>query len=353
MLAGFGLPHTASARTVDIAVYHTSLSRPGPGLLLRDILGGKDTQLDAVISVIHRANPDILLLLDIDYDLGLQALTALRDRIANAGTAYPFVFALPPNSGVATGLDLDRDGRLGGPRDAQAFGEFTGQGGMAILSKHPIRQDAVQTYTDLLWQDLPGALLFLDDDTPLLPPDVRAVQRLSTSGHWVVPVIVAQQDIWLLAFHAGPPVFSSFKDHNARRNHDEARFWETYLSGSFAPPPAARFVVIGGSNMDIHASAGRPEAMRNLLANPRLQDPRPKGFGQSSPSGGHRGDPALNTVRWPPPGPGNLRVDYILPSADWTVVGASVLWPPEDSPFAAIANHASRHALVMVTLALD
>ncbi len=334
-------------------MYHTSLARQGPGLLLRDILGGKDTQVDAVIAVINRANPDVLLLLDVDYDLGLQALTALRDRIADGGPRYPFMFALPPNSGISTGLDLDRDGRLGGPRDAQAFGQFAGQAGMALLSKYPIRDEAAQTYSHLLWQDLPEALLFLEKDEPLLAPDVLAVQRLSTAGHWIVPIEIGQQNIWVMAFHAGPPVFSGFADHNARRNHDEVRFWDLYLSGHFAPPPSRRFVLMGGSNMDIHISQGRLEAMRSLLANPRLQDPRPKGFATATQPAGYGGDPALNTVRWPPPGPGNLRTEYILPSADLTVLDASVLWPPKDNQFAAIAEHASRHALVMVRLAID
>jgi hypothetical protein len=67
---------------------------------------------------------------------------------------------------MATGLDLDGDGRLGGAADAQGFGEFTGQGGMAILSRHPI--GPVTDHSAFLWRDLPGQIM------PELPPeDVR------------------------------------------------------------------------------------------------------------------------------------------------------------------------------------
>ena len=344
------LPHPARAATLDIAVYHTSLSRAGPGLLLRDILRGKNAQVQAVTEIIAHAAPDILLLLDIDFDHDLLALKALRDKIGEAGPHYPHVFALRPNSGMATGLDLDRDGRHGGPRDAQGYGHFSGQGGMAILSRHPIRSDAVQDHSALLWRDLPGAMLSLPNGTALLTPEVLALQRLSQRGHWVVPFVVDGLDIWLLAFHAPPPVFDPFADHNARRNHDEAAFWTAYLDGRIATPPQKRFVILGGSNMDPEDSAGRPGAMRALLSDPRLQDPKPRGGGGQEPTMGHQGDPSLDTAQWPPPGPGNLRAEYILPSADLTVLEARVIWPDKDDPLAATAKRASRHFLVSVTL---
>jgi hypothetical protein len=343
-------PNIARAGTLDIAVYHTSLARPGPGLLLRDILKDEDVQVLAVTQIIAHAAADILLLLDIDYDHDLLAIKALRDKVSAAGVHYPHVFAMLPNTGMPTGLDLDRDRRRGGPRDAQGFGFFSGQGGMALLSKHPIRTNAVQDHSAMLWRDLPGALLSLPDGSPLLTADVSAGQRLSQTGAWVVPVTVADRDIWLMAFHATPPVFDPFADHNARRNHDEAAFWTHLLDGQFAPPATQPFVIAGGSNMDPNDSAGRPAAMRALLSDPRLQDPRPQGGGHHDPTPEHQGDPALDTARWPAPGPGNLRVEYILPSADLLVLDARVIWPDPDDPLLDVAVRASRHFLVSVTL---
>ena len=336
--------------TLDIALFHTSLARQGPGLLLRDIEGSKDPQVEAVVRVIANAAPDILLLLDVDYDHGLVTLKALRDKVANAGVEYAHIFALTPNTGMATGLDLDGDGRLGGPRDAQGYGQFAGQGGMAILSRYPALTEQVQDHSARLWRDMPDALLTLADGSPLMQPDVLARQRLSSTGHWVVPFNVQGQKIWLLAFHATPPVFDGPEDRNGRRNHDEARFWSLYLEGAFGPAPKERFVIIGDSNMDPDDSEGRPDAMRALLNDPRLSDPQPKGAGADAATPGQRGDPALDTVRWPDPGPGNFRVDYILPSADMTVRAASVYWPSPTDPMSATVQTASRHHLVSVTL---
>ena len=342
-------PAETRADSVSVGLFHTSLARQGPGLLLRDIRGGQDPQVAAVAKVIGTTAPDILLLLDVDFDHGLVTLAALRDRITAEGVTYPHLFALAPNSGIATGLDLDGDGRLGGPRDAQGYGQFAGQGGMAILSRYPVRTDLVQDHSALLWRDLPQALLTLPDGSPVLGDDARAVQRLSSTGHWVVPIEVQGRNLWLLAFHATPPVFDGPEDRNGRRNHDEVRFWSLYLDGVFGPAPKDRFVIIGDSNMDIADSEGRPEAMRNLLDDPRVTDPQPRGGGIASGSGS-QGDTGLDTARWPAPGPGNLRVDYILPSTDLKVRAAHVLWPAPDDPLRTSVEAASRHHLVSVTL---
>ena len=66
MLILAALPQRALADPLVVAVYHTSLARPGPGLLLRDIRTGIDPQVLAVTQVIVQAAADILLLLDFD-----------------------------------------------------------------------------------------------------------------------------------------------------------------------------------------------------------------------------------------------------------------------------------------------
>lgn len=349
-LAAMLTPIGTLAQPLEIALYHTSLARKGPGLLLRDIAGGKDPQVLAVTAVIAHASPDILVLLDVDYDHELITLKALRDQLATAGVVYPHVFALPPNRGLATGIDLDGDGRRGRATDAQGYGAFSGQGGMAILSRFPVMSDRVQDHGALLWRDLPGALLSLPDGSPLLTAQALAMQRLSTTGHWVVPVSVRGQDIHLLIFHAAPPVFDGPEDRNGRRNHDEARFWSLYLDGRFGPPPGERFVIMGDGNMDPADSEGRPEAMRALLRDPRLQDPMPESDGGRQNAAMVRGKPSLHTASWPPPGPAGLRVDIVLPSADLRVLSAAVLWPLPGSPLAEAVRIASPHRLVGVTL---
>lgn len=317
--------------------------------MLRDILRDTDPQIAAVAQVIARVSPDILLLQGVDHDHDMQALSALRDRLARHAPRYAHIFALAPNSGRATGLDMDGDGRRGDARDAQGYGAFSGQGGMALLSRYPIAAEAVQDFSALLWRDLPGALLPVQDDgTPFPSAEAQSVQRLSYTGHWAVPVTLPSGVLHILAFRASPPVFDGPEDANGRRNHDELRFWQLYLDGAFVPAPDARLVLMGDANLDPQDSDGRRGAIRALLEDRRLQDPRPLRPGPVAPTPDKSGDPRLHTVDWPAPGPGSLRVSYILPSRDLRVIASGVHWPPGDD----IAATASRHRLVWVDLDL-
>jgi hypothetical protein len=339
--------------TLRIATFHAELERKGPGLLLRDILRGEDRQVAAVAAVVARVDPDILLLQGVDYDHGLVTLRALRDVIAQSGADYPHLFALRPNTGMPTGHDMDGDGRRGRARDRQGFGLFSGQGGMALLSRHPVLAAQAQDFSGLLWHDLPGALLPETDGRPFPSADARAALRLASVAHWVVPVEVPQGRLHLLAFHAAPPVFDGPEDRNGRRNHDQLRFWRLFLDGRFGPAPGERFVLLGDANLDPVDGAGRKGAIRALLADPRLQDPRPARPAPARQSAGQAGDPRLDTVAWPTPDPGHLRVSYVLPSADLRVIDAGVHWPSEGAPGAAAAGAASRHRVVWVDVALD
>ena len=354
----------AAAEPFRVAVWNVELARDGPGLLLRDIRDG-DPQVEAVAQVVTHVAPDVLLLIDVDWDLDGHALDALADRFAAAGAAYPYRFAARPNTGMATGLDLDADGYLGDASDAQGFGRFSGQGGMALLSRFPIGED-VRDFSDLLWRDLPRATLPQADGAPFLSDEVRAVQRLSSSGHWDVPLTLPSgREIRIWAFHATPPVFDGPEDRNGLRNRDEARFWLAYLDGDIGTRPEAPFVLMGDANLDPVDGDGLPDAIDALLADPRLQDPRPRSRGAvaaAAAQGGanldHRGDPALDTADWDDGhgDPGNLRVDYVLPSAEFELRDAGVFWPPPDAPEAELLARdevpASRHHLVWADLDL-
>ncbi len=308
--------------------------------------------MEAAARVIAAAAPDVLLLTGIDYDLDDVALAAFAARIGAAGGDYPYRFAARPNTGLATGLDLDGDGRLGGPGDAQGFGRFAGEGGMAVLSRLPLGQGV--DYSALLWRDLPGNLMAGAG----LAEEVAAVQRLSTTGHWAVPVdLPGGGQLTLLAWLATPPVFDGPEDRNGRRNHDEAAFWLRLLDGDLPfAPPAGPFVLLGDANLDPADGEGRAGALLALLADPRLQDLRPESPGAAAGQGGantrHKGPAALDTADWPDdPGPGNMRVDYVLPSAGLVVEDAGVWWPAP-GPAADQAAAASRHRLVFVDIRL-
>lgn len=289
--------------------------------MLRDLLKGDDTQIDAVVKSITKANPDILVLQGFDYDLEGAALNAFAKAIAKSGPDYVYRFALPPNAGRQTTLDLDGDGKTGGPRDAQGFGRFFGDGAMAILSRYPILSEGVEDYSDLLWRDVPDALLPKTQGGAFPSDEALGIQRLSSNGHWVVPVDVPQIGrVTVMTSHATPPVFDGPEDRNGKRNHDEILFWDHYLAGAFAQPPLERFVLLGAMNLDPSKGDGLKPAVRRLLANPLLQDPL-------------AGQPTATFD-----GLGDMRVDYLLPSTDWRIIASGHVANPA----------ASRHSLIWV-----
>lgn len=343
----------AWAAPLRVATYNPGLSRDGPGLLLRDIEKVKDSQIEAAIAVIAAAKADVILLTEIDWDYEGRALAALRLRLSGQGLDYPHAFAPQPNTGLATGLDLDGNDRLAEARDAQGYGAFTGQGGMAILSRYPLGE--ARDFSTLLWRDLPGGL---SEDAA----EIAAIQRLSTTAHWDVPVQTPDGPLHLLAYAATPPVFDGPEDRNGRRNHDETAIWLRYLDGQLSEkPPESPVVVLGAPNLDPVDGEGRRAAITALLAHPRLQDPGPASPGaaaspQTGANAAQQGDPARDTTLWPAEGegntPGNLRADMILPDARVSVAASGVLWPAPGDPFAASVAAASGHRLVWVDLTL-
>ena len=346
------VPGIATAEPLRIASFNTELSRDGPGLLLRDLQKGKDKQIADVLAVIARTAPDILALQGVDWDHDRLTLDALAKALADAGAPYPHRMALKPNSGMMTDLDLDGDGRLSGAGDAQGYGKFTGQSGMAILSRYPIDRAAVQDFSPLLWKDLPGARLPQRGGAPFPSQTAQDAQRLPSVGHWVVPVETPLGRIHLLTSQAGPPVFDGPEDRNGLRNRDENSFWTLFLDGALGPAPNKRFVLLGGTNLDPWDSDGYGEVVQALLDDPRLQDPRPTSNGAAqAPDQGHRSPNATDTVDWD--GVGRLRVDYVLPSRDWTVRATGVYWPANGEDGHDTALNASRHRLVWVDLIAD
>lgn len=312
---------------------------------MQDLTRGEDPQIAAVVRVLAALDADVLLLTSVDYDLRGVALSLLAERAGSVTAPYPHRFAFRPNTGLQTGFDVDGNGRIGDPRDAQGYGLFSGQGGMAILSRLPLDEAAARDHSAFLWRDLPGALI--PDGTD---PDLLAVQRLATTGFWDVPVLTRSGPLHLLAWHATPPVFDGAEDRNGRRNHDEAAFWRHYLDGALLmPPPAGPFILLGDGNLDPADGDGLREGITSLLAHPALQDPAPRGsHGRVEPE--QSGDPALDTVIYDDLG--GLRLDYVLPSASLTVTAAGVLWPGDDDPLMADLAAASNHFPVWVDLTL-
>lgn len=306
------LASSAAAKEFRVALWHAPFTRDGPGLLLRDIQQG-DALLVGLVKAIATADADIVVLTRFDYDASGQTLRAFASLVDGG---HDFVYALRSNAGVPTGLDLDGDGRVGEPEDAQAFGLFPGQEALAVLSRFPILDDHVTSFNDILWRDLPGGLMTAADHG-------RDVQRLSSGGHWIVPIEVQSRGqthpVHVLLGHADPPVFDGPEDRNGRRNRDELRLWETIISETEGP-----FLFMANTNLDPERGDGYRAAMGDILANSRFADPLP---GQV-------------TAHWA--SPGSMRVSYVLPSMDFGIVSAQI-WPLVEG---------QQHSLITVDLTL-
>jgi hypothetical protein len=339
---------------VRIATFAAPLSRDGPGLLLRDIAKQDDAEIAAVIAIIDHISPDILILTDFDYDAGGAALSAFSDVLPDP---YQYKFALRPNAGMQTGLDIDGDGFTGDARDAMGYGRFLGDGGLALLSRFPVDGANVTDLTELRWRDVPNAVLPQMNGAAFPSDDVQVMLRVSSSGHWIVPINFGAQTITLLVYSATAPVFDGPEDFNGLRNRDELRVWEAVLDGTLAAPPTNP-IIIGNVNADPFDGQGIRGGIAGVLARPDLQDPMPMSLGAKQAADlNQMGDPALDTADWSDDGPGNLRVSYILPSRALNVVGAGVFWPAQNDPLAVLLGSdglaAGPHRLVWVDIEIE
>jgi hypothetical protein len=252
---------------------------------------------------------------------------------------------------------------------------------MVVLSRFPIESKGARTFRKFLWRDMPGALLPDDAATPTpadwYSPAMLAVLPLSSKSHWDLPVRIGGVTLHLLASHPTPPAFDGAEDRNGRRNHDEIRFWNDYLtaekSGYIGDDQGGRggfkgkaFIIMGDQNSDPVDGASLNDAIDALLANPRLNSqfvPQSGGaieasVAQGGVNAGQRGDPRFDTADFNDRGPGNLRVDYLLPSKGLPVCAGGVFWPAQGDPAAALVwgDHpppSSDHRLVWLDLIAD
>lgn len=377
--AGAAEPWEARAPgSVRLATFNAAMARQGAGVLAAEIAKGS-AQIAAVAGIILRVRPDILVLTEFDRDpahLALARFAALlREGVAGLeGLDYPFLYQGPVNSGVPSGHDLDGDGRRGGRADAYGYGSFPGQDGMAVLSRFAIDHGAVRGFRRFRWAALPEADRPMNPDgTPFHSDEVWRAMRLPAKSLWDVPVTLPGGAVLhVLATYTTAPVFDGPEDRNGRRNADEIRLltgliegatWlEDDAGGKGGLPEGAHFVVSGDLNADPFDGEARRAAIHALLTHPRVRDPGPASAGgvaaaalQGGANAGHDGPAAQDTADWREPEPGNLRVDYVLPSAGLAVTGAGLFWPPPEHPLAPLLAGGRRpassdHRLVWVDI---
>ncbi len=354
--------------SIRFATFNASLNRDSEGQLIQDLLNQDNNQAQNVAEIIQRSNPDVVLINEFDYDAKGTAAQLFQDNylsVSQNGAApvdYSYRYFAASNTGIASGFDLDNNGTAvtnpdapGYGNDAYGFGNFPGQFGMVLYSKYEIDTENIRTFQNFLWQDMPGALLPDDLSTAAAndwysPAELSAF-RLSSKSHWDVPINVNGNIIHALVSHPTPPVFDGEEDRNGKRNHDEIRFWSDYITpakGNYiyddngkvgGLTPGASFVIMGDQNADPFDGDSTNNAINQLLNNELINTSvtptSTGGIQQADLQGGvnetHQGNPAFDTADFAEP-PGNLRVDYVLPSKDLGIINATVFWSRTDDP---------------------
>lgn len=389
-----------------VASFNASLNRDAAGELLADLAaadGPAASEVQArrlqqarnVAEILQRVRADVLLVNEFDLDLdgrpgasGTPMAAGYSSRAAalfqqnflarpqghavrgfTAPLHYPYRHTPNTNTGIASGLDLDRNGRVvnqpetpGYGADALGFGQFAGQYGMTVYSQYPIL--SVRSFQNLRWLDLPGNLL-QHDASPgehnlarFYPPEAQQRLKLSSKNHVDVALCVQGRVLHFLVSHPTPPAFDGPEDRNGKRNHDELRLWTEYLDGAAwlvddqgqrgGLAAGALFVVAGDLNADaldgdaLRSGQDGRSAIERLLQHPRVDsravplapggvDARDHPANNGDANLRHRGDPAHDTADFSDAAPGNLRVDYVLPSVGLDVLGAGIFWPADNN----------------------
>jgi hypothetical protein len=144
-------------------------------------------------------------------------------------------------------------------------------------------------------------------------------------------------------------VFDGPEDRNGTRNHDEIRLWADYVNGRAGRylydddgrrgglGRGAKFVVAGDLNADPFDGDSIAGAAQLVVESPKVNTSTTpssnggpeRGAAQGQQNDDHTGDPAYDTADFGEGafGPGNLRVDYVLPSRNLRIASAGIFWP--------------------------
>lgn len=370
------------AATITFATYNVSMEaenyapRGAPGnseqVLVKELASGSNQQIRNIARIIKTVRPDVILLNEFDYikDPAAGVVKFVKSYLKNdadgaKGIDYPYHYYSTVNTGQPSPYDLDNNGKaeqLGA--DAWGFGNYPGQYGMVLLSQYPIDLKAVRTFQHFKWKDMPEALKTTKvDGSAWYAPEAWSAFPLSSKSHWDIPVKVGNKTIHVLASHPTPPTFDGPEDRNGKRNHDEIRFWNDYISdsrGSYIYDDKgtkggldahATFVILGDQNASPDEGNAISAGIKTLLANPKVNHdftPASKGGTEHSPTNAFAKN---HTAFW------RMRADYVLPSRNGLqVIDSGVFWPGKGEPMAELVEKresSSDHRLVWVKLKLE
>jgi endonuclease/exonuclease/phosphatase family metal-dependent hydrolase len=343
-----------------------------------DLRNPAHPRLRRIAEVIQRLRPNIVLLNEVAYDM--KGAPGHREEEAEGQNGQRFAdvflataqatdvkplkykaFMAPTNTGLFSGFDLDRDGKVtntyptppgskpdGSPgeqtpearaygNDCWGFGTFPGQYGMTLLVDERLTIDAahVRTFQLYPWDYMPGNLMPVTaDGKDWYAGEAKGAMRLSSKSLWDVPVKLPNgAELRVLCSHPTPPAFDGPEGRNKRRNHDEIRLIRDYIDNAAGLVDdqgleggmimrkegpllgvTIPFVVLG----DLNADPKDGDSMRNPIGKMLFQSRHVNSAVVPESEVKVEGLDAWDTSRF------KLRVDYALPSKSVKVLNAGV-----------------------------
>lgn len=372
----------SEARVLRVATFNVSMEggnyvgkgvTPSGHELPAALSNSEHPQIKNIAEIIQRIRPDVLLLNEFDYHADPErGVRPFIERYLQQSQTdveaidYPYYYQGPVNTGVDSGMDLDRDGKASGTgNDAFGYGLYPGQYGMLLLSRYPIDFAAIRSFQLFKWKDMPDNLMTdmrTESNELWYPEAVQKVLRLSSKSHWDIPIRINGNVLHVLASHPTPPVFDGPEDRNGRRNHDEIRFWVDYIEGGEQAAyiyddrdqPGGlkdeRFVILGDLNASMEEGDARREGITALLGHDKVRRGLlPTSDGGRANNADSRFSPT-HTASW------GIRADYVIPSKrGWRVIDAGVFWPAPGDPLRRLVKNrraSSDHRLVWMDLEL-
>lgn len=301
--------------------------------LIGSLSSGSYAPARAVAKTAQAADPDVLVLTGVTFDAQEQIAQNLRERYLAvgqdglSGIDYPYIFTAETNSGEESGVDLDGDGMIGGPHDVIGAGEFPGQHGMVVFSKHPIADSEVRTFQDFRWDRLP------DNSMPeRFSALERSTLRLQETSFWDVPVAVGDNEDHIHVL-ATAVALDSESAIDPGRTADIRRVVADYAAGEAwyltdddggtgALHPSEPFVITG-----IPAAVDdSQDGVEQLSTAYAIKDPEPSATSEAVDSTLKDADAAATLTE---DGEPVARTSVVLPSSALTVEGSGVFWPAE------------------------
>ena len=325
------------------------MSDTEPEKILTLTSSSNNPRLRRLAAIIQHAAADVILLCEFDH-LGAGgddgALANFCDNYLSVGQydqrpiKYPYRLCPATNTGLLTGIDLNNDGVISLPADGMGFGHFHGNFGFVLLSKYPIQNENIRSWQHMLWNKMPNALIPRD----FYSDEAIDILRLSSKNHLIVPIEYDQQVINLVCCHPTPPVFDGPERRNAKRNHDEIQlvcdildnvdYLEDDRGNRGGLSNEQSFIVLGDLNADVVDGDGLKAPIKQLLNHSRIHQQVSHGALTPKSDGGSEYRPWQRRKgrrnEWTHLG--GMRLDYVLPSDDLTVLDSGVFWPSKKHP---------------------